>query len=252
MYRSNIAVQDQTIQSHFPKFGSKTRHIYEVNYHTTGGAGGDYAAIKDFILGEGSLGLCLHVLLSNMKALQERGGGEQCIFTLDQYSQGGDIPIWGVTYGVSSKLLRPMGIAMEMVNTYAKGKLMAVSYSIEDILLELPNNNMTSARQVPKVIIYPFYEEETKRLRTFYINTTNEVQPVPIVGLIERMYNVKVPNQVAPLSAQVIVTNLNEQPAPLEPLHYFLHQSGEVEKLDGPAPYFEQLKSIIYVERGGE
>lgn len=97
--------------------------IYEINFHTTGGAGGDKDLVNTFVAGQaGGIALPLY----SLSYLRSFGWQPQAVFTLAQYSAGG-IRMWGIYRDLlATGRPRPTGLALALANRAIMGDMVRV------------------------------------------------------------------------------------------------------------------------------
>lgn len=116
--------------------------VYEINFHTTGGAGGSKNPdskniINSFVSSIGG-GIALPVYM--LSYAREFGWQAQCAFTMTQYSAGG-VRIWGLYRDImGTGRARPTAQALALVNRGIQGDMVEV-----DVLggqqIEVPKSN---------------------------------------------------------------------------------------------------------------
>ncbi len=122
--------------------------VYEINFHTTGGAKGDKDIVNDFVTSQaGGIALPLFMLLYQ----REWGWQPQSVFTLAQYSAG-PIRIWGVYRDImATGRMRPTGLALQLANEAIQGDMITAKVSMSPNIGVAAINGMDKATEFPSV-----------------------------------------------------------------------------------------------------
>ena len=122
--------------------------VYEINFHTTGGAKGDNDIVNDFVTSQaGGIALPLYMLLYQ----REWGWKPQCVFTLAQYSAG-PIRIWGIYRDImATGRIRPTGLGMQLANMAIQGDMITAKLTLSPNIPVASINGVDKATEIPAV-----------------------------------------------------------------------------------------------------
>ena len=135
--------------------------IYEVNFHTVGGAAGDYDKVNEFVASvAGGINLSTYMMLYQ-KHLDAR---VMCAFTLVQFSYmgfgGSDyVRIWGLVRDlVSTGRRRPTYLAMQLANKAIMGDMINITKTGIINTRTQPPLNFNPNKPAPPTITFPLVE----------------------------------------------------------------------------------------------
>ncbi len=134
--------------------------VYEINFHTTGGAA-TTEVLNDFMTsGGGGLALPLYMLLYQ----RELGVVNQCAFNALQYSflSQGYVRIWGTLRDLeATERKRPTWLGMELANKAIRGKMVrTIVDDASPVIVQQPINGLPEATQFPMVESFAFRDGE--------------------------------------------------------------------------------------------
>lgn len=122
--------------------------VYELNFHTTGGAKGNHDIVNDFVTSQaGGIALPLYMLLYQ----RAWNWQPQCVFTLAQYSAG-PIRIWGIYRDImATGRLRPTGLGMQLANMAIMGDMITADVSLSPNIPVPAINGIEKPTEIPAV-----------------------------------------------------------------------------------------------------
>lgn len=136
--------------------------VYEINFHTTGGAGGDKSIVNNMVAGVGG-GIALPVYILNY--IEAMGWQPNATFNYAQYSANG-IRIWGQKRdSEATGRWRPTGMAVILANKLIgnNSKMLRVHVNA-DVITAPAINGLPVATTIPGIAGYAFEDKEEVRL----------------------------------------------------------------------------------------
>ena len=164
------AYEDVTPGSKVNLTSKFTNGVYEINFHTTGGAGGNKATINSFVASQaGGIALPLYCMLY----AREYGWKPMCVFTLAQYSTGG-VRMWGVYRDLmATGRVRPTGLAMMLANSAIDGDMVRVNISGGTTIAVPAINDVVVARDIPQIEAFAWRQGNSWTLLLFNLSMMN-------------------------------------------------------------------------------
>ena len=153
--------------------------VYEINFHTTGGAGGDKDRVNTFVAGQaGGIALPLYCL----NYLRGFGWQPQTVYSLAQYSAGG-VRIWGIYRDImATGRARPTGLAVALVNRAIAGDMVRVDIAGAKTFDVPAVNGLDERIEIPALDAFAWRDEDQWSLVVFNLDV-DEGEAVELPGL---------------------------------------------------------------------
>lgn len=154
--------------------------VYEINFHTTGGAGGNKDVVNSFVAGQaGGIALPLY----SLNYLRSFGWQPQAAFTLAQFSAGG-IRIWGLYRDLmATGRARPTGLALALANRAIMGDMVRVNIAGATSIRVPAINGLEGAVQMRTLDAFGWRDGDAWSLVIFNLDVDQSLQ-VTLTNLV--------------------------------------------------------------------
>jgi hypothetical protein len=160
-----------------PFANKEARGVYELNFHTTGGAGGNKAIVNQFVASQaGGLSIPLYAL----NYARAFGWQPTCIFALSQYSTGG-IRMWGVYRDImATGRMRGTGWALALANMAIMGDMVRVDVAGVPSIAVAAGNGLTYPQSIPALEAFAWRQGDEWRVLLINLSL---VDAMPVEGI---------------------------------------------------------------------